>query len=573
MSSQTLPLNQPLRQLSDTLRRVVLTELLFPITLLILGIYHGLLQVLYRAGFIRASSFLGLEYYQGLTLHGTINAVVLTTFFAVAFGNVVVSYFLGKKLSDVAARFSLTLMLGGTLAAAWAMLAGKATVLYTFYPPLKAHPAFYLGVASLIVGSWIAFFSWIPAYRSWRTENPGKKTPLAVVGIFSTFIVWFIATLPAAYEVLVLLLPWSLGWTPTVNVVLARTLFWFFGHPLVYFWLLPAYTMYYAMLPKLAGGRLYSDFAGRFAFMMFVVLSAPIGFHHQYSDPGIRTAWKALHGVLTFGVAIPSMLTAFTLAASMENGARERGGKGLFAWWGKLPYFSANDWLFSYLFCGLILFIFGGITGIVNASYQMNLVVHNTSWMPAHFHMTVAGPVFLALIGMTLMLVSQLTGKPLGSPGLRLSVPYLWMIGILIMSSGLFLGGVRGEPRRTNLGLTYTNHESPLFRHEWISSTTMAAVGGTVMTIAMLFYFIVFFRMIFSKRTVEKPELYFPTSEPIHDEKVPVLENFRPFLVGAVVMVILAYVPPLVDIARGKVPGSVPFQPDSPIPVQTSANR
>src|SRR3954451_4907828 len=99
------------------------------------------------------------------------------------------------------------------------------------------------------------------------------------------------------------------------NVPLARMLFWFFGHPLVYFWLLPAYVMYYTMLPKLTGGKLYSDFAGRFTFLWLIAFSAPVGIHHQYH--GVSTTWKFVHTFFTMLVAIPSLVTAFTLAASM----------------------------------------------------------------------------------------------------------------------------------------------------------------------------------------------------------------------------------------------------------------
>ena len=52
---------------------------------------------------------------------------------------------------------------------------------------------------------------------------------------------------------------------------------------------------------------------------------------------------------------------------------------GLFAWWGKLPHFDSRRWLFPYLFMGLVIFILGGLTGLINASYGMNAVVHNTS--------------------------------------------------------------------------------------------------------------------------------------------------------------------------------------------------
>jgi cytochrome c oxidase subunit 1 len=154
--------------------------------LLILGIFTGFLQVLYRAGVIHAQSVHGINYYQGLTLHGTINAIVFTTFFAVAFGQAVIRFHLGKPLVSAAAWLACILMTVGTIAAAIPMLLNKASVLYTFYPPLKAHPAFYIGLVLVVVGSWIAFFSWIPTYRAWKRENVGKKTPLAVTGTFAT---------------------------------------------------------------------------------------------------------------------------------------------------------------------------------------------------------------------------------------------------------------------------------------------------------------------------------------------------------------------------------------------------
>ena len=74
--------NEQTTAIEPGLRRMILIELIFPIALLVLGIYHGLMQVLYRAGIIRATGFLGLDYFQGLTLHGVVNAIVFTTFFA-----------------------------------------------------------------------------------------------------------------------------------------------------------------------------------------------------------------------------------------------------------------------------------------------------------------------------------------------------------------------------------------------------------------------------------------------------------------------------------------------------------
>src|SRR3954470_2105872 len=84
-------------KVSKSLRRLIYWELGIPVTLLILGIYHGLMQTIYRSGVIHDTSFAKLDYYQGLTLHGLINALVLTTFFAVAFGYATIVFYFRRE--------------------------------------------------------------------------------------------------------------------------------------------------------------------------------------------------------------------------------------------------------------------------------------------------------------------------------------------------------------------------------------------------------------------------------------------------------------------------------------------
>lgn len=555
----------------NALKNIITWMLSFPSIFLIFGIYHGLMQVLYRAGIIQAADFLGINYYQGLTAHGVINAILLTTFFAVAFGHILVFQTMGR-IQMTLVKISSFFMFLGASSVLWAIFAGKASVLYTFYPPLKASPIFYLGLATFVVGSWIGFWSWINPILQWRRENKNTKLPLSTLGILVTFILWQIATIPVAVEILVILVPWSIGWTDHVNVVLSRTLFWFFGHPLVYFWLLPTYVMYYNVLPKVAGGKLYSDFAGRFAFLMFLLFSSPLGLHHQFSDPGISSDWKAIHTFLTSIVALPSMMTAFTLAASLEYAAYSRGGRGLFSWWKKLPYFEIENWLFPYFFSGLVIFIFGGATGVVNASYNVNQVVHNTSWVPAHFHMTVAGPVFLAILGMSLYILIGINGRKLTSPKLAMIVPYTWMIGIMIMSTGLFIGGLHGEPRRTNMGMTYLNPKAAEFRADWVLSSSMAAVGGIIMTIAILIFFYVLAKSLMSQKD-ENLNFEVPLTESYHNEDIAAVKVLKPWVIGAVIMAFLAYAPPIYQILKDNNPGGSGFTPDSPVPTSKESTK
>jgi len=141
------------------LKNVILIELLFPTVLLTFGIYHGLMQVFYRSGLIHRSSVAGIDYYQGLTLHGAINAIVFTTFFAVAFGHVLIRYYLEKQICIKAAVASLILMLLGTLLAAWAMFSGQASVLYTFYPPQSTSALLYW--FNIIGGGFVDCIFWL----------------------------------------------------------------------------------------------------------------------------------------------------------------------------------------------------------------------------------------------------------------------------------------------------------------------------------------------------------------------------------------------------------------------------
>jgi hypothetical protein len=71
---------------------------------------------------------------------------------------------------------------------------------------------------------------------------------------------------------------------------------------------------------------------------MFLVLSTPIGIHHQYTDPGIHRGWKLLHAPFTVAVFFPSLLTFFNVVASLETRGRARGGAGWINWFGKLPW-------------------------------------------------------------------------------------------------------------------------------------------------------------------------------------------------------------------------------------------
>src|SRR5699024_8560317 len=437
-----------LKSLSNKDSKLIMAHMYVAFASLFIGASMGLLQVLERSGKFTLPSW--LSYYQILTVHGVILGLVLTTFFILGFMLASQSKTTGgfNNTERTIAWIGFWVMLTGTIAAATMILLNEASVLFTFYAPLQAHVVFYIGMALVIIGTWFDGFVIFKRHARFKKENPGERTPLLSFMGVVTMLMWQIASLGVAFTVVFQMIPWALGWVETIDVLLSRTLFWYFGHPLVYFWLLPAYMMWYAIMPKIIGGKIFSDSLARFTFLLLLFFSIPVGFHHQLTEPGIDPFWKYLQVVLTMVVVIPSMMTAFSMFATFEARGRELGAKGLFGWIKKMPW---KDARFLAPFVGMLFFIPGGAGGIINASNQMNQVVHNTMWVTGHFHMTVATSVMLTFFGIAYWLVPSITGRKFTKTMNKWGIVQtaLWAIGMTIMSGAMHWQGLLGGPRRS----------------------------------------------------------------------------------------------------------------------------
>jgi cytochrome c oxidase subunit 1 len=493
-------------------------------------------------------------FYLSVTAHGVLMALVFTTFFIMSFGYVVIQGALRQDVKASAlgwAGFWTALL--GTGLAVWTILSGNATVLYTFYPPLKAHPAFYIGLTLVIVGSWLWCVVMIVNYLAWKRAHSGESVPLAMHGMLATVIVWLIATMGVAAEALLLLIPWSLGLTATIDPVLARMLFWFFGHPLVYFWLLPAYVAWYTLLPRVAGGRLFSDPLARLVFVLFILLSTPVGFHHQAVDPGVPAAWKLLHTFLTLWILYPSFVTAFTVTASLEVAGRMKGATGLLDWLTRLPW---GEPLFAAAALSMILFAVGGFGGAINASFGMNAVVHNTAWIQGHFHLTVGTAAALTFMGLAYHLVPRLAGRELELALLARVQPYLWFLGMLLFSISNHATGLMGMPRR----VFEADYGGAAAAQAWQGMTGLSAIGGIVLfTSAAFFLLVMLGTALAGRRRAPEPLEW---AEPLHPPgKAGLLDRFGLWTIVAIVLVAIAYAVPLWTHLRMERFGSPGFTP------------
>ena len=237
----------------QTQKRYAAAHLYLALAMLAVGGLMGLMQALNRVEIDITEQMQLNSYYQGLTVHGVALVLVFTFAFANALLIMATQKGFNRPLVGTpliqAAFFSMLL---GTLMATWAMLADRATVMFTFYAPLQAHVIFYLGIVLVVVSTWLISASQFLTLRAWRRDHPDERIPLQAYTSIVTYLLWDIASLFVAVEVLVFLVPWSLGLIDTVDPQFTRTLFWASGHAIVYVWLLPAYISWYTMVPKTA---------------------------------------------------------------------------------------------------------------------------------------------------------------------------------------------------------------------------------------------------------------------------------------------------------------------------------
>jgi cytochrome c oxidase subunit 1 len=417
------------------------------------------------------------HYYRSLTAHGSAMGYVFPTLVAMAFGYAITVSSLQRDLVGLKwAWAALALVILGTLAAILTVASGRASVLYTFYPPLIGHAMYYIGLVLVVVGSWIWVVLLSINLRLWRKAHPGEKVPLAMFANVAGAYLWAWTAVGVALEILFQILPVALGWKTTIDAGLARVLFSWTLHAIVYFWLMPAYIAYYTIVPRAIGGRLYSDTMARLSFALFLVFAMPIGIHHLFTDPMVGSGIKVMHTIFTAMVAVPTFLTVFTISASVEIAARLRGGKGIFGWVKALPW--ANPAMLAVAF-SFVMLGFGGAGGLINMSYQLDATVHNTQWITGHFHLIFAGAIVIMYFVIAYDLWPQLTGRALSAlPLMRLQL-WLWFLGMMILTLPWHLSGLLGMPRR----MAYFDYTTAA-THPYAWTVIVSVLGGALVLVS-----------------------------------------------------------------------------------------
>jgi cytochrome c oxidase subunit 1 len=430
-------------------------------------------------------------FYRFLTLHGLNMLIFFIIFFEMA-----ILYFAGPILLNCrlpAPRvgwLAFALMVLGMLTVNTMVLQGRADVLFTSYPPLQAHPLYYLGIILFAVGALIVtalFFATLVVARRERTYE--GSIPLVSFGALTAAIIAVITLLHGAAIYIPTLL-WSLGWG-TIDPQVYRMVWWGLGHSSQQINVAAHVSVWYLLAGLTVGGVVVNEKISRMAFVLYVLFISMASAHHLLVDPGMGPAWKVWNTSYAMYLAVlASMVHGFTVPAGIEMGQRLRGyTRGTFEWLRKAPWADPG---FSGMALSVVIFGFiGGITGVTIGTEQINIIVHNTLRVPGHFHSTVVGGTALAFMAVTYYVLPLVFRKRVAFWGLAKVQPYVFGLGIVILSMSMIFQGIFGVPRR-HWDVSFSNAPFQVEYHPAVQmfQATMG-IGGLLAILGGLAYIVI----------------------------------------------------------------------------------
>ena len=447
-----------------------------------------------------------------ITIHGTIMVFfVLTAGLSGTFSNLLIPLQIGAR--DMASGFlnmvsywlffvSCVIMLSSLF-----VESGPASAGWTIYPPLSALPQAIAGsgtgmtlwlvsMAIFIAASLLGSLNYIVTVINLRTKGMSMtRLPLTVWTFFVTAIIGVISFPVLLSAVLMLIMDRSFGTSfflsdiylagEVLNYqggspVLFEHLFWFLGHPEVYIVILPAMGLVSEILATNSRKPIFGYRAMIMSVIAIAFLSTIVWGHHMFIS-GMNPFLGSVFTFTTLLIAIPSAVKAFNWITTL--------------WKGNLQLNPAM--LFS---IGMVsTFITGGLTGIILGDSTLDINVHDTYFVIAHFHLVMGISALYGMFAGIYHWFPKMFGRMLNK---NLGYVHFWVTAVC--AYGVFFPmhfiGMAGLPRRY-----YTNTNFPLFddlANVNVIITTFALVGG-IFQLVFLYNF--FSSIFYGKRTVQNP--------------------------------------------------------------------
>ena len=475
------------------------------VVFLAVGGFFGLLVALTRWP---AVHLLPAEwFYLALTAHGADVLLFWIIFFEIAILYFASAILLSCRLATPRlAWLGFWLMLAGALLANVAVLQGESSVMFTSYVPMQAAPHFYLGLILFAVGALVAvavFFGTLVIAKDEGTYE--GSVPLVTFGAIAAAII-AVFTITSGAIILIPTFLWSVGLISHIDPVIYKVVWWGMGHSSQQINVAAHVAVWYAIAAMVLGAKPLSEKVSRFAFLMYILFLQIAAAHHLLVEPGISSEWKIFNTSYALYLAVlGSLIHGLSVPGAIEAAQRRRGyTKGVFEWLRKAPW---SNPAFSGMFLSLVMFGFiGGISGVVLGSEQINLIMHNTMYVPGHFHGTVVAGTTLAFMAVTYLVVPLIFRREIMFKKLAQWQPYVFGLGVAGISLFMMGAGTLGVSRR-HWDITFS--DAPVaFDYPGTAFLMMGLNGvfGVLAALGGLMYVVVVVGSVFfgERRTEEK---------------------------------------------------------------------
>ena len=327
------------------------------------------------------------------------------------------------------AWLGFVLMVVGAVLANVTILQGESSVMFTSYPPMQAKPNFYLGLILFAVGALIGcsvFFATLVIAKDERTYE--GSIPLVTFGALTAAII-AVFTIASGAIILIPTWLWSVGLITDIDPLMYRVIWWAMGHSSQQINVATHVSIWYLIAALVLGAKPLSEKVSRTAFFMYILFLQLASAHHLLADPGMTASWKIVNtSYMMYLAVLGSMVHGLTVPGAIEAAQRRNGyTKGVFEWLRKAPW---GNPAFAGMFLSLVMFGFiGGISGVVLGTEQLNVLMHNTIYVPGHFHGTVVAGTTLAFMAATYLVLPLVFEREIIWPKLAKIQPYLFGIG------------------------------------------------------------------------------------------------------------------------------------------------
>ena len=456
---------------SNDYRHMALKGIFTAFIMLALG---GMFAIIFRTELaVPDVQFIGARVYMTLmTLHGMVMVFGFLIPLVVSINYYMLPKVLGndRLIWSGAAQASYWIL----IVAAVLLMIGRPDFTWTAYAPMSlrtGNPNLWMGYVAIILVAVSEFLAGAVLFRNAISSKGGlKNTPLMGWAAGTIGLLFMVSVFPLGFAGYGMLSDWA-QWTDIAwfdpsrggSIEFFLYVFWTYGHPAVYLPFVPAIAILYTLMPRFLGRPMWSYWSGVVAFTLLAIGAMPIGPHHFQPAHTISGDYQRFVQILTMLVFIPSVMHVFNWISTL--------------FMAPIPDSARRAIPFKFMVFSIAFIVYGGATAFLNAQIAPDSdFIHNTYWIPAHFHAMFFGfsgqMAFAGFYFLYPYITGRMYNQRLGNWHF-----WLWQVGLFIKITGMGVAGYLYFPRWVYDYLPFPG---------WANAQMAITIGGYMVALGFL---------------------------------------------------------------------------------------